>query len=53
MSLNDSKGKRGLEFAFEEAMDIHEAYKLNITHHMQVYVDEDVSLKDRNKNMES
>jgi hypothetical protein len=33
-------------------MDIHKKYKLNITH-MQVYVDENVKLKDKNKNMES
>lgn len=34
-------------------MDNHEEYKLNITHHMQVYVDEDANLMDKNKNMES
>ena len=34
-------------------MDNQEAYKLNITHHMQVYADEDVKLMDKNINMES
>jgi hypothetical protein len=28
-------------------MDNHEEYKLNVTHHMQVYVDEDVHLMEK------
>lgn len=35
-------------------MDNKEEYKLNITHRMQAYVDEDVNLMDKNKkNMQS
>jgi len=33
-------------------MDNQEEYKRNIIHHMQVYVDEDVNLMYKNKNME-